>query len=76
MLYDHPNHMTITVEVTVIPVMPTTTINLNFNLNTSLSTCKQRPTIFPHDICTEDVTKRNSIVTVFINLMLERKKYA
>lgn len=52
--------MAITVEVTVIPVMPTTTINLNFNLNTSLSTCKQRPTIFPHEICREDVTKRNS----------------
>lgn len=52
--------MTITVDVTVIPVMPTTTINLNFNLNTSLSTCKQRPTIFPNEICTEDVTKRNS----------------
>ena len=60
MIYDHPNYMTITAEVTIIPVMPTTTINLNFNRNTSLSTCKQRPTIFPHEICTEDVTKRNS----------------
>jgi hypothetical protein len=40
--------------------MPTTTINLKFNFNTSLSACKQRPTIFPHELCTEDVTERSS----------------